>query len=58
MHIEIEPELASVLQFMESKISAEKLQLVANSMPGAARLLWNSPTMARLSKEPICPSGG
>lgn len=57
MHIEIEPELESVLQFMESKISADKLLSVADALPGAARLLWKHSAMeqepmamARLSK--------
>jgi hypothetical protein len=65
MHIEIEPELESVLQFMESKISADKLLSVADALPGAARLLWKHSAMeqepmamARLSKEPISPSDG
>jgi hypothetical protein len=39
MDTEIEPDLATVFQFVEAKISADKLQIVADSIPGAARPL-------------------
>lgn len=52
-HLILDEHVASVLEFMESHIPADRLEAVAQNLPTLARVLWGGSRCAQLFREPI-----
>jgi hypothetical protein len=55
MQVAVDGDLQSVLEFMQSHISAHKLVGIAERLPEMAKLLWNKYPQEPVEPISLCP---